>query len=70
MRALHHLSAFASTLVINLEPVYGILLAWILLKENRELTPGFYLGVAIIVLVVFCYPILKRMHAARADQKE
>lgn len=60
VRALHHLSAFASNLVINLEPVYGILLAWLVLKENRELTPGFYLGVFIIVGIVFFYPVLRK----------
>lgn len=60
VRALHHLTAFATGLVINLEPVYGIFLAWILLKENRELTPGFYIGVAIIIVVVFGYPFLRK----------
>jgi drug/metabolite transporter (DMT)-like permease len=60
MKALHHLSAFASNLVINLEPVYGILLAWLILKENKELSPGFYAGVFIILLAVFVYPILKK----------
>lgn len=60
VRSLHHLSAFAANLVVNLEPVYGIALAWLLLKENRELTPGFYLGVSIILCVLFLYPILKR----------
>lgn len=60
MRALHHISAFASNLVINLEPVYGIILAWLLLQENKELTPGFYIGVGIILFAVFTYPILKK----------
>ena len=60
VRALHHLSAFATGLVINLEPVYGIFLAWILLKENRELTPGFYIGVVIIIIVVFTYPFIRK----------
>lgn len=68
VRALHYLSAFASGLVINLEPVYGIVLAWLLLKENRELTPGFYIGVSIILIVVFAYPfITKRQPAPDED---
>ena len=61
LRALHHLSAFAANLTINLEPVYGILLAWILLKENEELTPGFYWGVLIILAAVFSYPVIKKL---------
>jgi drug/metabolite transporter (DMT)-like permease len=60
LRSLQHLSAFASNLSINLEPVYGILLAWILLNENEELNIGFYLGAGIIVVAVFSYPLLKR----------
>lgn len=61
IQSLRHLSAFASTLVINLEPVYGIVLAWLILKENRELSGGFYAGVGIILLVVFSYPFLRRV---------
>lgn len=60
LRSLQHLSAFASNLSINLEPVYGILLAWVLLNEHEELNTGFYLGAGIIVLAVFSYPLIKR----------
>lgn len=60
LRALYHLSAFAANLTINLEPVYGIGLAWILLNDHQELGPYFYIGVLIIMVVVFSYPLLKR----------
>jgi len=46
--------------VTNLEPVYAILLAMVLLSEQRELTPLFYAGVAIIVGAVFLHPLLNR----------
>jgi len=62
LRSLQHLSAFASNLSINLEPVYGILLALVLLNENEELDTGFYLGAGIIVIAVFSYPLLKRRY--------
>ena len=58
--ALRHLSAFATTLAVNLEPVYTILLAMALLGEQRDLTPGFYAGVILIVTVVFAFPWLSR----------
>ncbi|MBK8726063.1 MAG: DMT family transporter [Holophagaceae bacterium] len=51
--ALRHLSAFAAQLAVNLEPVYAIGLAIVLLGEQRELTGWFYTGVAIILLAVF-----------------
>lgn len=60
LRALKHLSAFASTLVVNLEPVYGIILAWLLFQENKEVGEYFYLGVIIILMAVFLHPFLSR----------
>lgn len=60
LRALHHISAFASNLSLNLEPVYGILLAWVLLNENEELSDNFYYGVLLILLTVFSYPLLRK----------
>ncbi len=59
--ALKHLSAFASNLTVNLEPVYGIILAWLILNENEELNVGFYLGCGMILLAVFSYPMVKKM---------
>ncbi len=58
--ALRHLSAFAAQLSVNLEPVYAIVLAVLLLDEQRELTPQFYLGVAIILGVVLIFPLVVR----------
>lgn len=56
--ALRHMSAFAQQLAVNLEPVYAIVLAILLLGEQRELTVQFYLGVAIILAAVFIHPLL------------
>lgn len=61
LMSLKYISAFATTLTINLEPVYGIFLAWIILHEDKEVSPGFYLGVIIILFSVFSYPFLKRL---------
>lgn len=60
LRALRYLSAFVSNLTINLEPVYGIVLAWLLLGDHKQLSPAFYLGVALILAVVFLYPVVER----------
>ena len=53
--ALRHLSAFSASLVVNMEPVYAIVLAIVLLQEQRELTLAFYIGVAIILTTVFAH---------------
>lgn len=60
LMALRHLTAFGAQLAINLEPVYAIFLAIVLLGEQRELSPRFYLGVAIILGAVLVYPLLVR----------
>jgi len=53
------LSAFRVALVTNLEPVYGIILAFIFFKDKEQMTAGFYLGAAIVLASVFLYPIYK-----------
>jgi len=53
------LSAFRTALVTNLEPVYGIFLAFIFFKNKEQMTGGFYVGAAIILASVFLYPIYK-----------
>lgn len=52
LNSLRKLSTFTSNLTYNLEPVYGILLAFILFKENENLSSGFYYGLALILLSV------------------
>lgn len=65
--ALRHLSAYNVQLVTNLEPVYAIVLAIVLLGEQRELTPLFYLGVGIILAAVFLHPLLGQRQARKEE---
>jgi drug/metabolite transporter (DMT)-like permease len=58
--ALRHISAFSAQLAVNLEPVYTIVLAILLLGEQRELTVQFYVGVAIIIAGVSLQPLVGR----------
>jgi drug/metabolite transporter (DMT)-like permease len=59
LHALRHISAFATQLALNMEPVYAIVIAGLLLKEYQELTPQFYLGVGIILTAVFVQPLIQ-----------
>jgi len=52
LQALKQMSAFTQNLTLNLEPVYGIILAFIVYKENKELGVSFYFGFGLIVLSV------------------
>jgi drug/metabolite transporter (DMT)-like permease len=53
------LGAFTVSLSINLEPVYTILLAIVILNENEILGMDFYIGSLVIIAVVILNPILK-----------
>lgn len=54
------LSAFRVALITNLEPVYGIVLAFILFGAKEKMTSGFYIGSLLILAAVFLYPIYKK----------
>ena len=58
--ALRHISAFATQMITNLEPVYAIVLAILLLDEQRQLDVWFYAGVIVILAAVFAHPFLHR----------
>lgn len=47
-----HLTPYTVMLSINLEPIYGILLAVILFKDQERMTPAFYFGAVIILSTV------------------
>ena len=57
---LKEFSAFSSNLIINMEPVYGILLALLIFGESERMTASFYLGALSIIAAVFIYPIVLR----------
>lgn len=52
IRSLKKISAFTMNLTLTLEPVYGILLAFLLYRENEYMNSWFYLGFALIALSV------------------
>ena len=60
LRSLLHVSAFHTQLLLNLEPIYAILLAAVFFYEYNELTGWFYLGASLVVLTVLLQPWLRR----------
>lgn len=60
--ALRHVTAFTSMMALNLEPVYGILLAHFLLKDGEDLSFSFYAGMLLILATIFIHPILRRRY--------
>ena len=59
LSALKRVTAFTAALALNLEPVYGITLAIVLMHEHKMLNTGFYTGTAIILLTVGLHAFYK-----------
>ena len=70
--ALKRLSAFTVSLTYNLEPVYGILLAFMVYKENKYLSNEFYFGFVVIAiaLLIHLFLLLKVERKLTADVSE
>ena len=54
-----HLSPYSLMLSINMEPIYGILLASLFLNESKNMSYQFYVGFSFIFLAVILNGILK-----------
>jgi drug/metabolite transporter (DMT)-like permease len=63
------LSAFRVALITNLEPVYGILLAFLIFGKKEQMTPGFYGGSSIVLTAVFLYPLIRNRIEKRRIRK-
>ena len=58
-------SAFKVALITNLEPVYGIIMAFIFFGDMHKLTLGFWVGAVIILSTIFLYPLAQKQIAKR-----
>lgn len=68
LSALKKISAFTVNLTYNLEPVYGILFAFIFFGESSNFRPAFYLGLGLIMVAVLLQTgRLWRRHLTREE---
>lgn len=69
VKVMKHLTPYTIMLTTNMEPVYGIILAFLILGDAEQMNTGFYFGAILILLTVILNGILKnarRRKAARA----
>ncbi len=52
LSALKKISAFTLNVTLNLEPVYGIIIAIILFQEHKQMGMGFFIGMSLIAISV------------------
>ncbi|MDA0193895.1 MAG: EamA family transporter [Bacteroidetes bacterium] len=61
IKLMKRMTAFTVSFAVNLEPVYGILLALLIFGEKEYMDIGFYFGAVLILMSVFSYPYLSKM---------
>lgn len=54
---LRKIPVFETNLALNLEPVYGIILAYLVFGESEKMSISFYFGAALVLLSVFFKPL-------------
>ena len=59
VKVMKHLSPYTIMLTINMEPVYGIILAFLILGDSEDMNSGFYYGALLILTTVILNGILK-----------
>ncbi len=59
VHVMKYISPYTVVLTVNLEPVYGIILAFFIFGESERMNPMFYVGALIIVITVIANGILK-----------
>lgn len=69
VEVMKELKPFTVSLSINLEPVYGIILAFMFFGEEEKLSTGFYLGTLMILTAIFINVFIKR-HQRRKARKQ
>ena len=63
------LSPFTVNLITSLEPVYGIVLAFLIFGKSEAMRPGFYVGALVILITIFSYPLLKNKLKSKLKYK-
>ncbi|HWZ02823.1 MAG TPA: EamA family transporter [Mucilaginibacter sp.] len=66
---MRELSAFRVALITNLEPVYGILIAFFFFGDLNKMTPGFWAGALIILSTIMLYPLTQKQLARRKERR-
>ena len=59
VRVMRKLTPYTVMLTTNLEPVYGIILAYFIIGGKEKMSFGFYMGALLIVITVILNGIVK-----------
>ena len=60
LHLLKKMTAFTMNLSLNMEPIYGIIMAYFIFGESEKMTGGFYIGAVLILASVVAHPLIGR----------
>jgi AraC family transcriptional regulator of adaptative response/methylated-DNA-[protein]-cysteine methyltransferase len=69
-KALQKIPAFTVNLSYNLEPIYGVIMAFIIYREDEEVSPGFYYGFLLIIAAVILQTLRIKKLTVKTLSKE
>ena len=69
VKVMKQLSPYTVMLTTNLEPVYGILLAYFIIGEKEKMSASFYIGAVVIIAVVILNGILKYKRSLKKEKQ-
>jgi drug/metabolite transporter (DMT)-like permease len=59
VKLMKYISPFTLILTVNLEPVYGIILAFFIFGQSEHMSPVFYIASAVMILAIFVNGLIK-----------
>ena len=70
IKLMKYITPFTLILTINLEPVYGIILAFFIFGESEQMSPVFYIASLIMILAIVANGIIKARKTADTKKVE
>lgn len=70
VEVMKELSPFTVSLSINLEPVYGIILAVLFFGDDEQMSGGFYIGTLVILSSIFLNVWLKKVERRKLQRRK
>ncbi|MFN3529710.1 MAG: DMT family transporter [Bacteroidia bacterium] len=68
IRLMRQITPYTFVLSVNMEPIYGIVLAYFIFGDSEKMTGQFYLGTTVILGTLFANAILKHYYRKKAEK--
>ena len=70
IKLMKYISPFTLILTVNLEPVYGIILAFFIFGDSEQMSPVFYIASLIMILAIIANGVIKARKTANTQKVE